>query len=60
MFESLVTLAYSMRGVVTLVTLVDLNVGNRLWGLYNAVTLVTLKIKGEKSCNTCYTSDTHL
>ena len=48
MFESLVTLAYLMRGVVTLVTLVDLNVGNGLGELYNAVTLVTIKIRGKK------------
>ena len=42
---TLVTLADLMRGVVTLVKMVDLKLGNRIWGLYKSLTLVTLIFK---------------
>ena len=48
---TLVTLVDLMRGVVTFVTLVTmvyLKVRNKGWGLYMAVTLVTLEIRKRK------------
>ena len=51
MFVTLVTLVDLMRGVVTFVTLVTmvyLKVRNKGWGLYMAVTLVTLEIRKRK------------
>ena len=45
-FITLVTLADLM--LVTLAKLVDLKVGNRIIGLYKAVTVVTLEIRNRK------------